>query len=276
MPKLYYQTCPVLNIGTLEFKHSKLYTPVKGFKTTNEYSLLEENQESGMFAKSSPLDFIKKLPIWDQERQLLYNFNLYEKSYLKWSDKCFYIEKEKNRSVIVGKRIEITPKTLVPIIEQSGELVWTVEWLYIILSIYMYAQVFEFGMIFMHRNEAMSKETQDKIIYARRLLAIVLTIIVFLCYKSIYNWHGHEPIEVLAETQCSNDLVLQETFKTMRDYLDATQNSHIKTPFFVIMGIVVFINICSLVYKVAVADPTLGKDDDFNKVSNDPSDTKDA
>ena len=58
----------------------------------------------------------------------------------------------------------------------------------------------------------------------------------------------------------------------MRTYLDATQNSQIKTPFFVIMGIVLVINISSLIYKVAVADPTLGKedsgDDDFNKVTD--------
>ena len=107
-----------------------------------------------MFAKSSQLDFIKKLPILDTERMLLYNFDLYEKSYLKWSDKCSYEEKEKT-----GKKIEITPKTLVPIIEQAGVLVWTVEWLYIVLSIYMYLQVFEFGMIFMHRNEALGKAT---------------------------------------------------------------------------------------------------------------------
>jgi uncharacterized protein (DUF1499 family) len=40
MPQSYYNQCPEVEIGSLTFKHSKLYTPVAGYPATNEWDVI--------------------------------------------------------------------------------------------------------------------------------------------------------------------------------------------------------------------------------------------
>ena len=64
-------------------------------------------------------------------------------------------------------------------------------------------------MVFMHRHEALSADMFEKIAKARRVLCVVLFLITYFIYSSIYSWNGHIQIEVLTDKDCSEDEVLK-------------------------------------------------------------------
>ena len=74
----------------MEFKHSKLYSPVAGYPDTNEWDVYYQNRDNS--EGSGPYMEMKKISDhgWDKERQKKYIFKLYEKHYVKWSDSCTY------------------------------------------------------------------------------------------------------------------------------------------------------------------------------------------
>lgn len=74
----------------MNFKHSKLYTPVSGYPETNEWDLLFQNKETS--EGSAPYSNMQLLSErgWDKARQKKYLLKLYEKHYLRWSDSCAY------------------------------------------------------------------------------------------------------------------------------------------------------------------------------------------
>jgi len=69
MPPEYYAQCPEVEIGTMTFKHSKLYTPVAGFAVTNEWDLLDQNDVGGLFT-TNPMKYFRLISAsgWDSER----------------------------------------------------------------------------------------------------------------------------------------------------------------------------------------------------------------
>ena len=79
-------------------------------------------------------------------------FNLYEKHYLKWSEDCFYTESttDGRANSVAGTQVQITPKSLIPIVERAAGMSGTIEAAYGLLVFMMFIQLFEFAVIFMH------------------------------------------------------------------------------------------------------------------------------
>ena len=97
-------------------------------------------------------------------------------------------------------------------------MIWFVRSLHYSLIVLMFMELIEFSMVFMHRNDALSKKGLDKVFWFRRLVSIGFLFICVWSFNKIYNWEGHKPIEALAassligdssqgssDDQCTND-----------------------------------------------------------------------
>jgi len=78
-------------------------------------------------------------------------------------------------------------------------------------------------MTFMHSQDALSAPRYNKLVKLRHILGFVCVLLMSGCYLGIYRWNGHSMIEALATHSCSDDLILQGTFKAMKLYLDGSQ-----------------------------------------------------
>ena len=87
-------------------------------------------------------------------------FNLYEKHYLKWTDDCFYTESptDGRAKAVSGQKVQITPESLIPIVQQAAAMSSTIEAAYGLLFFMVFLQLFEVAMIYMHRNAALGKK----------------------------------------------------------------------------------------------------------------------
>lgn len=79
-------------------------------------------------------------------------------------------------------------------------------------------------MVFMHKEGALPKKIYDWIIRVRRILQVFCICVVFFTIWGVYGWHGHRLVNGLANHQCSNDVMLQDTFDYMKKYLDKSQD----------------------------------------------------
>lgn len=123
---------------------------------------------------------------------------------------CFYSE-----SYDPDTKIEITIKTMKAIIDETESMIYWVKFPKFFLGIVVAMCVIEFFMVFMHRNEALSKQGYDKFLLIRRGISFFFMGFALYCFWGIYAWSGHEPVEVLAANKCTNDVILQETFINM-------------------------------------------------------------
>jgi hypothetical protein len=88
------------------------------------------------------------------------------------------------------------------------------------LYVLVAACVIEFFMVFMHRSEALPKTMYDKITIYRRAVCFLLMAFVWFCFRGMYSWDGHAPVEAITDGKCTSDEMLLETFVEMRGFLD--------------------------------------------------------
>ena len=67
------------------------------------------------------------------------------------------------------------------------------------------AQIIEYIMLFMHKEEALSKPAMDKITMIRRIVTILSEIICVLLLVLIYNSSHDKIVEYLIANPCSDD-----------------------------------------------------------------------
>lgn len=114
----------------------------------------------------------------------------------------------------------IEPKEFPDIIDKATEMIYWVASLHTLLLLCIVFQIFEFFMIFMHYNEALSTPRYNKTVIVRRLINLSFLLFCAFCVWGIYHWNGHQMIHIMAEKQCSEDTILNDTFKQMKEYLD--------------------------------------------------------
>ena len=86
-----------------------------------------------------------------------FTYDMYQKQYLGMNPGCFYSE-----SYDPDTKIEITIKTMKAIIDETESMIYWVKFPKFFLGIVVAMCVIEFFMVFMHRNEALSKQGYDK------------------------------------------------------------------------------------------------------------------
>lgn len=108
----------------------------------------------------------------------------------------------------------------------ANRMVFWVSSLSTFIQIMFFSGLIELAMVFMHRNKALPKGAYDKIIIIRRAIQVICTSTVFYVIFRVYAWTGHRLINGLADRKkpCSNDPMLEDTFKYMKVYLDHSQD----------------------------------------------------
>ena len=114
--------------------------------------------------------------------------------------------------------------------------------------------IIEFFMVFMHRSEALPKTWYDNIVMYRRGLSFLCMFFVWFCFRGIYQWNGHEPVEAFTDGKCTDDEMLLETFVEMRNFLDKSQSKEREIYLYVFLALIAVMNIAGFVYKKTVPD----------------------
>lgn len=67
---------------------------------------------------------------------------------------------------------------------------------------------FEIAMVFMHRNDGLSKSIIDKMIYFRRAVTIVIEGYFIFSLVRLFSFNSHEVLRAVDEHKCTNDEVV--------------------------------------------------------------------
>ena len=78
--------------------------------------------------------------------------------------------------------------------------------------------------------------------------------VAWFCIQGIYKWDGHKPVNAIAEGQCTNDAILQETFGEMKQYLGQSKSETRKIFMYVFLALIVVLNLAGLGFKIGVLD----------------------
>ena len=140
---------------------------------------------------------------------------------------------------------------MVPIIKTASSLEGDVLWVFGLLIVNVIFGLFELAANFMHREDALGKQGQDRVVWVRRAVSILLLLIVFFCYKAIYSWDGHLAVAAISENSCTNDIVLGETFKEMRAYLDDVRSGWFKWFMMIVMIAVLLLSVGGALFKMS-------------------------
>mmetsp|Transcript_10369 Transcript_10369/g.15961 ORF Transcript_10369/g.15961 Transcript_10369/m.15961 type:complete len:242 (-) Transcript_10369:66-791(-) len=164
-------------------------------------------------------------------------------------------------------KMPITPNQIIPITDESDDMIMFVNGLYYLLMFALYGQIFGFAMVFMHRNEALRKARHDTVLYVRSGVSLLFNLTCVLCFWAIYSWSGHAPIEAMSgmsvtnslgkkeQLTCTNDQVLIETFKQMKAYLDHSQVPQRKWLLYGLLTGIMVLNLVGLIFKFGAMDP---------------------
>ena len=111
-------------------------------------------------------------------------------------------------------------------------------------------------MVFMHRNDGLSKAATDRIIKIRRALTLLIDgYLVFLVF-GFASFSSHSIFKAVDEHKCTDDGAVQANVRLMRNYADnklgASSGTIIMIIVFLILTLVIMI--ASFGYKTTVAD----------------------
>lgn len=133
-------------------------------------------------------------------------------------------------------------------------MIYWVEFLHFFLIFMIFSQMFEYAMIFMHSEDALSLNMYSKCILFRHLLAFASGCVCAFCFWGIYNWTGHRYIQTLVNKNCTQDSVLKATFEAMQTYVDSAQSPVRKGFLIGFLALILLCNIASFMHKKNVVD----------------------
>jgi len=104
------------------------------------------------------------------------------------------------------------------------------------VSINIFAQLFEWLMIFMHKEGALSKSAMDKIAQYRRIITLISEAVGVLLLILIYKSSDDNIVEFLVQNPCSEDAAINLTFGQIDRYFkDSTKRLWINMGFLIVI-----------------------------------------
>lgn len=203
----YSAGCPNVVINGNTYNESTLYREVKGFGPVSTYKLLEQNDDDILIK-------MNKFPNFEKGKLNGYYQTLYAKPYLEWdSDSCVMKDPK------TGDDLEVTPAKLSARIDSRQARVMLCTKVVMFLTyVMLFMQLFEYAMLHMYKEEALSKQTYDKIVRFRRALTILIELACAGLLVIIYRSSKDNMIEFLAGHECTNDDAVNQTFKSIKSF----------------------------------------------------------
>ena len=134
---------------------------------------------------------MEDLPKFEVTNLQKYKFKMYSQKYHHWAPDCI--------TTIKGVEKPIDVYMLADTLESSSHKVsnMSVAISSLVKTLIVFT-LFEYMMLFMHNNEALSKKTLDKIVYFRRIFALVVYVVCIIMLFSMLSESGNEILHYVA------------------------------------------------------------------------------
>jgi len=143
IPDDYFKTCPEITVGEHTITESNLFQRINSFESVSEYKILQENEEGDY------LKIMEDLPNFEVSKLQDYKFKMYSQKYHHWAPDCI--------TTINGKEKPIDVYMLADTLESSSHKVSNMSVaITALVKILIVFTLFEYLMLFMHNNEALS------------------------------------------------------------------------------------------------------------------------
>jgi hypothetical protein len=134
---------------------------------------------------------MEDLPKFDVSNLQKYKFKMYSQKYHHWAPNCI--------TIVKGVETTVDVYMLADTLESSSHKVSNMSVaISTLVKILIVFTLFEYLMLFMHNNEALNKKSLDRVVYFRRIFALVIYVICVIMLFSMLEESGNEILHYVA------------------------------------------------------------------------------
>lgn len=218
--------------------------------------MYNNERKSGILSFTQKLfDYMYNFKDFSRSKLKEYKYDMYQRNYLGWLGSCVIKGTD-------GVETPVKPRNFVTEIDDLHTQISYLDFFHYLLWVVIGFISFEIAMVFMHRNDGLSKGIVDKMIYARRAITLCIEGYLIFSLVRLFAFNSHDLLRAVDEHKCTNDEVVQASVSLMRKYADAKLGAGsgpliMTIVFLILLGVTMF---ASLGYKVTVCEAAFNED----------------